>query len=108
MYLLLGELAICRLEVLNTKVSSKLRIKVFEKIAPWPNVDLFSTPMDGASDDKVEIATPLAQDDVEDYPEGGLKAWVVLCGVCGIFTTDRAGVDLFRRQCRVSLRHLAT
>ncbi|KAJ7327511.1 MFS general substrate transporter [Mycena albidolilacea] len=44
--------------------------------------------MDGASDDKVEIATSLAQDDVDEYPEGGLKAWVVLCGaVSGFFAT---------------------
>jgi hypothetical protein len=70
---------------------------MFNKIAPQPIVDLFSTPMDGASDGKAEIAASLAQDDVDDYPEGGLKAWIVLCGVRGTFTKDRAGANLFRR-----------
>ncbi|KAJ7902202.1 major facilitator superfamily domain-containing protein [Mycena leptocephala] len=44
--------------------------------------------MDGASDGKAEIAASLAQDDVDDYPEGGLKAWIVPCGVLsGFFAT---------------------
>ncbi|KAJ7926475.1 MFS general substrate transporter [Mycena leptocephala] len=44
--------------------------------------------MDGASDDKVETTASLPQDDVDDYPEGGLKAWIVLCGtVSGFFAT---------------------
>jgi hypothetical protein len=63
---------------------------MFNKIAPQPNVDLFSTPMEGASDGKVEIAASLAQD-VDDYPEPrGRKAWIVLCGVRGTLGAVRA------------------
>ncbi|KAJ7730923.1 major facilitator superfamily domain-containing protein [Mycena olivaceomarginata] len=44
--------------------------------------------MDSASHDKVEITASLAQDNVNNYPEGGLKAWIVLCGtVSGYFAT---------------------
>ncbi|KAJ6552673.1 major facilitator superfamily domain-containing protein, partial [Mycena vulgaris] len=61
---------------------------MFDKIVPQPNADHLTAPMDGASHDKVEITASLAQDDVDDYPEGGLKAWIVLCGtVSGYFAT---------------------
>ncbi|KAJ7712357.1 MFS general substrate transporter [Mycena metata] len=44
--------------------------------------------MNSASDVKVKTTASLPQDDVDDYPEGGLKAWIVLCGtVSGFFAT---------------------
>ncbi|KAJ7302260.1 hypothetical protein DFH08DRAFT_794599 [Mycena albidolilacea] len=52
--------------------------------------------MDDASDEKVEIAASPAQGDVDDYPEGGLKAWIVLCGtVSGFFATFGYCTDMY-------------
>lgn len=32
---------------------------------------------------EADILPSLAQSDVDDFPDGGLKAIIVLCGVCG-------------------------
>ncbi|KAJ7783965.1 major facilitator superfamily domain-containing protein [Mycena maculata] len=46
---------------------------------------------DSASDAKaeeVDIISSLVQSDADDFPDGGLKAWVILCGtVTGFFST---------------------
>jgi len=50
--------------------------------------DTNQLPKDGASDVKGEIETVASQDIASDFPDGGLKAWIVLCGTfSGFFAT---------------------
>ncbi|KAF7373937.1 MFS general substrate transporter [Mycena sanguinolenta] len=66
---------------------------MFGKIVPPPYFDPASPSEDNASDDKkeeIDTATvaSLVEDDADDFPDGGLKAWIVICAnFMGCFAT---------------------